>query len=79
MTPKVREHERIERPSYPGKRTFNTDERALRWEAVNEIFGGWWRLALPAIQASSDVSFLLGSRTKLGQVLAADGTPRTIM
>jgi len=54
--------------------TFNADKRAIHGEAVNEVFGGWWRLALPAIQATSDVSFLFCSWTKLGQVLTADGT-----
>jgi hypothetical protein len=76
MTPRTGEHERIERSEYPDERTFNADERAVLGEAVNEIFGGWWRLPLPAIQATSDVSFLLCGWTKLGQVLTADGTSR---
>jgi len=41
--------------------TFNANERAVYGEAVNEIFGGWRRLALPAVQATSDVSLLFCS------------------
>jgi len=58
--------------------TFNANERAIHGEAVNEIFGGWWRLALSAVQATFDMSLLFCSWTKLGQVLTADGTLREV-
>jgi len=57
---------RVDHELFEADDTFNADERAVHGEAVNEIFGGRWRLALAAIQASSDVSFLLCSWTKLG-------------
>jgi hypothetical protein len=79
MTPGASEHERITRSEYLDKRTFNANKRALLGEAVDEIFGGWWRLALSAVQTTSDVSLLFCSWTKLGKVLTADGTPRIVM
>ena len=79
MTPGASKHVRTSRSEYPDKPTFNANEHAVLGEAVNEIFGGWWRLALSAVQATFDMSLLFCSWTKLGQVLIADGTPRNVM
>jgi len=73
----ARDH-RVHHKLFETDDTFNANKRALLGEAVDEIFGSWWRLALSAVQATSDVSLLFCSWTKLGQVLTADGTLREV-